>query len=148
MMIRERQGTHRVTVLLIRVSWDPGRKRSVQKVVDSFSAFLDRLPDSVAAKLEPSEKAQVEGWIAARVAARKAVLLPGTGLQLTGLAIELTDALEDPARAEAALARLDHLALYDAVDRLAKALRRRGLTRPPRRKPAQADEPTPSLTPA
>lgn len=146
MMIRERQGRHRTTVLLIRVSWDPDRKRSVQKVVDSFSAYEDRLPVSVAGKLEPEEKAQVEAWIAAKVAARKAVLLPGTGPELTRLAVELADALEDPARAEMALARLDHLALYNAVDRLAKVLRKRGLTRPPR--PKKGAQAAPEAVPA
>jgi hypothetical protein len=137
MMIRLREGAHTSTVLLIRVSWDPIRKRSAQKVLGSFSAYVGSLPDELGGPDSPltdAEKAEARDWIAARLARQQASTLPSTGRRITRYAVELADAIDDPATAQAALSELDHLALYEAMDRLAKTLRRHGLPRPPRRK--------------
>lgn len=137
MMIRERLGAHTSTVLLIRVSWDPVRKRSAQKVLGSFRSYVDNLPDDLAGPQSPlteAEKDDARAWIAAKVARRQVSALPGLGRMIVSQATMLSEALEDPDQAEAALSGLDHLALYGALDRLGKALRKHQRTRPPRRK--------------
>lgn len=143
MMIRERRGAHTSTVLLIRVYWDKERKRSAQKVLGSFSAYSGALPDELAGPNSPltdEEKAEALAWIAEREARRKLTLLPGVGRRIVQQADELASALEDPEKAEAALQGLDHLALYGALDRLAKALRKHHLARPPRKKKGAGEE--------
>lgn len=137
MMIRLREGAHTSTVLLIRVSWDPTRKRSAQKVLGSFPSYVSSLPDELGGPDSPltdAEKAEARDWIAARISQKQAASLPSLGRLIISCATQLADAIEDPARTQAVLSSLDHLALYDAMDRLAKTLRRHRLPRPPRRK--------------
>lgn len=137
MMIRERRGAHKNTVLLIRVFWDKERKRSAQKVLGSFEGYLSELPDNLIGPESPlttEEKAEAQAWLDARKASRKLAILPGAGLSLTRQADEFAAALENPETVQVALQRLDHLALYNALDRVTKALRKQSLTRPPRKK--------------
>lgn len=137
MMIRLRQGTHTSTVLLIRVSWSPDRKRSVQKVLGSFPASASSLPEELAGPESPltsSEKTEARAWISMYQARQQASALPSLGGEITRNAMELADAINSPIWSKAALSELDHLALYNAMDHLARTLRRHCLPRSPRRK--------------
>jgi hypothetical protein len=59
MMIRVRKTRCRETAVLIRVSWLPERRRSVQKVLCTFPADVDRLPPELSgpgSRLSPRER--------------------------------------------------------------------------------------------
>ena len=125
MMIRVRKTRHRETAVLIRVTWSPERKRSVQQVIGSFPADVDRLPPELSgprSQLLPRERSQAKAWISARVAERRRERLPTLGRAVTTAAIELATALEDRALAPLALSSVDRPGLLSALDRLRRAL--------------------------
>ena len=85
-MIRIRKTRYRETAVLIRVSWSPERKRSVQQVIGSFPADVDRLPPELSgprSQLLPRERSQAKAWISARVAERRRERLPTLGRAVT-----------------------------------------------------------------
>ena len=147
MMFRERQGKLHQWVLCVRTKYDPERKRGVQEVVAKFHPYADSLPSDVAEALTPEERAAAEQWIAGHRARRDRLLLPGKWRLVVRYADELSSALDDPELAPVALEGLDAAALYGALDRLTRALRKQGKGRPaPKKPPAEASEasgPTP-----
>jgi hypothetical protein len=146
MMIRERQGALRSTVVLIRISWDKDRKRSAQKVIGSFPTWSPTLPAELAgpdSSLTDGEKAEAAKWIAERQGRLNLASLPSLGRSITREADALASALEDPDRVEAALKGIDHVAIYAAMDRLAKALRKHKLARPVTVKKSSEAQPAP-----
>ena len=125
MMIRIRKTRYRETAVLIPVSWSPERKRSVQQVICSFPADVDRLPPGLSgprSQLLPRERSQAKAWISARVAERRRERLPTLGRAVTTAATELATALEDSALAPLALSGVDRPALLSALDRLRRAV--------------------------
>jgi hypothetical protein len=125
MMIRIRKTRYRKTAVLIRVSWSPERKRSVQQVIGSFPADAHRLPPALSgpgSPLLPRERSQAKAWISARVAERRRERLPTLGRAVTTAAIELATALEDRALAPLALSGVDRPGLLSALDRLRRAV--------------------------
>jgi hypothetical protein len=98
MMIRTRRTRHRETCLLIRVRWDPERRRSAQQVLWSFPADADALPPELTrpgSPLTPAELAQAQAWLAARVATRRADRLRLLPRQIAADAASLAQALQD-----------------------------------------------------
>lgn len=141
MMFRERLGKHEFWVLCIRTTYDPATKRGKQDVVAKFRPYADELPSDVAEALTPEERDQATQWIADRRARNTRTMLPGRWQQVVRYADELSSALENDELAPAALERLNDATLYASIDRLTRALRKRGRARPtPAKKaPAEAD---------
>ena len=124
-MIRVRKTRHRETAVLIRVMWSLERKRSVQQVIGSFPADVDRLPPELSepgSRLSPRERSQAEAWIGARIAERRREGLPTLGRAVTTVATELATALEDRALAPLALSGVDRPGLLAALERLRRAV--------------------------
>ena len=125
MMIRVRKTRYRETAVLIRVTWSRERKRSVQEVLCTFPADVDRLPPELSgpgSRLSQRERSQAEAWIGARVAERRREGLPTLGRAVTTAATELATALEDSALAPLALSGVDRPSLLSALDRLQRAV--------------------------
>jgi hypothetical protein len=125
MMIRIRKTRYRETAVLIRVTWSPERKRSVQQVICSFPAGVDRLPPELSgpgSRLSQRERSQADAWIGARVAERRREGLSTLGQRVTTAATELATALEDRALAPLALSGVDRPALLSVLERLRRAV--------------------------
>ena len=142
MMIRLREGKHTSTVLLIRVSWNGERQRSIQKVLGSFQSSVQELPEELAgpeSALTEVEKAEAREWIQRHQSQLKIYMLPDLGPKIVRDLTELAQALDTPDLVQSALSELDHVALYEALDGLQKSLRKHSLTRPVLQKqPARA----------
>jgi hypothetical protein len=125
MMIRIRKTRYRETAVLIRVTWSPERKRSVQQVIGSFPADVDRLPPELSepdSTLSQRERSQAKAWIGARVAERRRERLPTLGRAVTTAATELATVLADRALAPLALSDVDRPGLLAALERLRRAV--------------------------
>lgn len=146
MMLRERRGKLKTWVLCIRTVYDPSTKRGRQEVVAKFDPYADSLPSEVASTLTEAERGQAEQWIAGRQAKRESYRLPYLWQHTVQYADELSSALNDPERAPAVLEKLDAGKLYDALNRVTKALRKHGKARPTPPKAAVEAGPTPLET--
>lgn len=121
MMIRIRGTRAGGTCLLIRVRWDPERRRSAQQVLWSFPADADALPPELTGPRSPltaAELVQAQAWLAARVAARRSDRLRLLPEEITAAAATLAQALE--AR-ELTVPEADREVLRSALTRLLQA---------------------------
>jgi hypothetical protein len=122
MMIRIRPTQQGGTCLLIRVRWDPERRRSAQQVLYTFPADADALPRELTgphSPLSPAELAQAQAWLAARVATRRAHRLRLLPRQIATAAASLAQALE---AGELTVPERDRKALRSALARLLQAV--------------------------
>jgi hypothetical protein len=146
MMIREIQGKLKRSINLVRVTYSPEKKRGVQTVIGSFPSYLATIPEDLSGTESPltdAEMRQLKSWFESRSHERRKAVLPGLASRISVEAMQLAEGLEDAESASLALKDMDHLALYDALDRLTAALRKHGKTRLPRKnKAAEGGEET------
>jgi hypothetical protein len=146
MMIKVSQGKLKRTVTLVRIAYSAERKRGVQHTIASFPAHASAIPEELTGTGSPltdAEMKQLKSWFAARADETMKTVLPFIASHIIRDANQLAEGLESPETASLALKRLDHLALYDALDRLGAALRKHGKTRLPRKsKAAEGGEET------
>lgn len=121
-------------VLCIRTEYVPEKKRTFGRTVASQESFLSTVSDEVRQQLTKEEVDQLQEWLSERDKAREVDSLK-TRLSMVGRWMEsAADALEvDDLREGLSADQAD--AIWEAHERLSKALRRHGFKKP--QKPAK-----------
>lgn len=134
MALRIRQGSLTRRVQIVRTTYDKVKKRGVQKVVGSFPASVEILPENLSGKNSPlteKEKKAAFEWIAQQVEYKKTGPYPDLCPSIIFKMEKLSSTLETSLAPSDFLVRnIDAGRLYGEIDRLKRALRKRGVTRP------------------
>ena len=116
-------------ILILRSEYVPEKKRTIARTVGSISRGQTTVPEDVRSKLTENEAADVQEQLRQRSEKRSAETAR-LNVKWMGKDIErLAESVEDDQGAEA-LDDKSAQAAYAAIDRLQKALRKRGYTRP------------------
>jgi hypothetical protein len=142
MIIRIREYKGGDVVQCIRTTYDPALKRGKQEVVASFPQY-SRPTDEQLSRLHPDEREHLDDWLKTKRQAEdveRARRRPMLTLQMMET---MVNSLNDDDLFKAMESGIDADAMYEVIDSLVKALRKRGIKKvsKPSTKPSSSDTP-------
>jgi hypothetical protein len=142
MIIRIREYKVGDVVQCIRTTYDPTLKRGKQEVVASFSLHT-KPNDEQLSRLHPDEREQLDDWLKAKRKADDVDRARQRPMLVMHSMDTMVQCLNDDDLFKAMESGIDADAMYDMIDSLVKALRKRGVkkAKKPSTKPSPSDTP-------
>jgi hypothetical protein len=138
MIIRIREYKSGGVVQCIRTTYDPATKRGRQEVVATFKEYLTPNEKEVS-RLESDEREQLDDWLKAKRKAQDEGYARNRPAMTIDFINQLVHVLNDDKLFQVVEPNVDADRLFDALDNLSKALRKRKIKRPP--KPPKEETP-------